>query len=74
MKFNAKCAPYAKFVAKGCLTRLALMFNAKPQKKFTGAQVTEILLRVITSIEHGTDDVEYVGPQAAELESSNGAD
>ena len=55
----------AKTATKGVLTRLALIFDANPQQVYTGAQVTEILLRVITVIEHGTERPE----QAAELES-----
>jgi hypothetical protein len=62
MKVRPECAAHAKFVAKGVLTRLALMFDADRQTVFTGAQVTEILLRVITTIEHGTDDVQFSPP------------
>jgi hypothetical protein len=57
---------HAKFVTKGVLTRLALMFHAEPDSHFTGAQVTEILLRVITTIEHGTDDVQFIEPKKSQ--------
>jgi hypothetical protein len=62
MKVKPECAAHAKFVAKGVLTRLALMFNDRPGHAFTGGEVTEILLRVITTMEHGTDDVQFSPP------------
>jgi hypothetical protein len=61
MKPNPNCAEHVKFAAKGVLTRLALMFDAEPRKRWTGKQVTEVLLRVVTLIEHGTEDVEFTG-------------
>lgn len=69
MKPNPNCAEHVKFAAKGVLTRLALMFNAEPRKRWTGKQVTEVLLRVVTLIEHGTEGVKFIGvtPKARRL-------
>lgn len=64
MRANPRCEAHAKFVTKGVLTRLALLFDADKKRAYTGEQVTEILLRVITAIEHGTDDVQFIEPKS----------
>lgn len=41
---------YAQFATRGVLTRLALMFQASPDKVFTGGQVAEILVGAVTAV------------------------
>jgi len=41
---------YAQFATRGVLTRLALMFDAKSEEKFTGRQIQEILVNVAVAV------------------------
>jgi hypothetical protein len=38
---------YARMASRGCLTRLALLFNADPGRIYSGKEVTEILLQAV---------------------------
>lgn len=67
MKLDPKGARYARHALRGCLTRLALCFDA--QKKYSGAQVQEILIAVSISLDHMG---EQQPPEAAkQLENVN---
>lgn len=41
---------YAQFATRGVLTRLALMFDANSDEKFSGKQIQEILVGVCVAV------------------------
>ena len=47
---TANSTRYARLAARGCLTRLALYFNSRPQEKFTGEEVAAMLVNAVTAI------------------------
>jgi hypothetical protein len=54
VKLDAKGARYARFALRGCLTRLALCFDS--HETYTGAQIQNILLRAMMSIDQQPQD------------------
>ncbi len=49
-KKNANAVRYGKFAARGCLTRLALFFQANGKEKFSGHEIATILVSAVHSI------------------------
>ena len=41
---------YARMTARGCLTRLALYFDARREQSFRGDEVTAILLEAVMAV------------------------
>ena len=41
---------YARLAARGCLTRLAMFFHGHAEKRFTGEEVSRMLVQAVQSI------------------------
>ena len=60
-KFDRKGATFARFAMRGCFTRLALCFDS--QATYTGAEVQNLLLAAMVSIDNSPLDGELLFPE-----------
>lgn len=51
MPLPRKTSNSTRMAARGCLTRLALYFDARHDDKFSGEEVTKILIAAVHAIE-----------------------
>ena len=64
---------YARLASRGCLTRLALFFNAEPEKLFRGDEVAGILITAVESIGSPEELPEEFAEHLRQLDAANTA-